>query len=171
MKSQLELLTNAYIEAIYFTETGDTDQPPSTADLTPYTLARISQDCANFYRAIGRSGLPLKQAGHDLHLTRNGHGAGFWCRPEIYGSLTDTLTAIAVAMGPFEPEFETPEPRKPLVTEDQYVKDPNLCPYCLSQDVTVGEVEHGGTSLTQGVTCHNCDASWRDDYVLTGWVL
>jgi hypothetical protein len=27
----------------------------------------------------------FEQAGHDLWLTRNGHGAGFWDRPEIYG--------------------------------------------------------------------------------------
>lgn len=171
MTSNLQTLTAAYIEAIYFTETGDEGQPPATADLTPATLAAIYKDCANFHAATAKFGLPPTQAGHDLHLTRNGHGTGFWDRPEIYGGLTATLTAIATAMGSFDPEFETPEPRKPLVTEDQYVKDPNFCPYCASQDVTAGEVEHHGTSLTQAVTCHNCDASWRDAYTLTGWVL
>jgi len=27
-----------------------------------------------------------EQFGHDFWLTRNGHGAGFWDRPEIYGA-------------------------------------------------------------------------------------
>lgn len=27
----------------------------------------------------------LEQAGYDLWLTRNGHGVGFWDRPELYG--------------------------------------------------------------------------------------
>lgn len=27
----------------------------------------------------------LDQVGHDFWLTRNGHGTGFWDRPEVYG--------------------------------------------------------------------------------------
>lgn len=36
-----------------------------------------------------------EQIGHDLWLTQNGHGTGFWDKPEIYGSYTDTLTALS----------------------------------------------------------------------------
>ena len=40
------------------------------------------------------------QLGHDLWLTRNGHGVGFWDRPEIYGEQSSRLfTAFAHAMG------------------------------------------------------------------------
>jgi hypothetical protein len=35
--------------------------------------------------------------GHDLWLTRNGHGAGFWDRG--LGDVGDKLTAIAKRMG------------------------------------------------------------------------
>jgi len=40
-------------------------------------------------------------APHDFFLTRNGHGAGFWDKPEKYGGQenVDRLTAIAEKMG------------------------------------------------------------------------
>ena len=42
-----------------------------------------------------------EQIGHDLWLTRNGHGAGFWDRPELYGSqsLADTFSDAARLLG------------------------------------------------------------------------
>ena len=38
---------------------------------------------------------------HDFSLTRNGHGAGFWDRPELYGGddNANALTAIAKRFG------------------------------------------------------------------------
>ena len=42
-----------------------------------------------------------EQVGHDLWLTRNRHGAGFWDRPEIYGGQenADALTESANSFG------------------------------------------------------------------------
>ena len=42
-----------------------------------------------------------EQVGHDLWLTRNHHGAGFWDRPEIYGCQenADRLTKSAHCFG------------------------------------------------------------------------
>lgn len=37
--------------------------------------------------------------GHDFWLTRNGHGAGFWDKPETYGEAGDELSDIASSMG------------------------------------------------------------------------
>ena len=38
--------------------------------------------------------------GHDYWLTRNGHGAGFWDRPEIYGEVNaKKLTDISESFG------------------------------------------------------------------------
>lgn len=40
------------------------------------------------------------QAGHDFWLTRNGHGAGFWDRTEIYGEENaNKLTEASKAFG------------------------------------------------------------------------
>lgn len=41
-----------------------------------------------------------EQVGHDFWLTRNGHGAGFWDRPEIYGDENaDKLSDSARSFG------------------------------------------------------------------------
>ena len=49
---------------------------------------------------INTDTLPLKQTAYDLWLTRNGHGVGFWDRPELYGQdVADKLTRIAEEMG------------------------------------------------------------------------
>lgn len=42
------------------------------------------------------------QFAHDFWLTRNGHGVGFWDRPELYSSkeLADKLSNLARSFGP-----------------------------------------------------------------------
>lgn len=71
------------------------DDNYSMDDLAPETLATMAADCAVFkykYKSLwadaespnGEYSID-ERAGHDYWLTRNGHGAGFWDRPEIYG--------------------------------------------------------------------------------------
>lgn len=111
--NKTEAMVAAYIEAIYFTETGDNDQPPADAELTPLTKCQAYIDCRNFLAAIGGNNpvdgfddLDPEQLGHDLWLTRNGHGTGFWDRPEIYGEANATLfTRLAKAMGEHYADF------------------------------------------------------------------
>lgn len=73
--SKIDSMVAAYIEAIYFTETGDCEQPSSNSELTPRCKAQAHIDCTNFLRAIGSSiegpvkdfdGLDPSQLGHDL---------------------------------------------------------------------------------------------------------
>ena len=115
--STAETMTKAYLEAIYFTETGDDSQPSTDAVITPLCKARAFIDCRNFLRAIGAvpgsegpvdgcHDLNPAQLGHDLWLTRNGHGVGYWDRPELYGDANATLfTRLARAMGEHDAEF------------------------------------------------------------------
>lgn len=97
----------AYIEAVYFTDTGDIDQPESYAELTERFLHEAARDCVQFYNVyrdfIGKN---LTQAGHDFWLTKNGHGAGFWDRPEIWGDRADELTRACELMGEHYSEFD-----------------------------------------------------------------
>ncbi len=37
--------------------------------------------------------------GHDLWLTRNHHGAGFWDKPELWGDCANLFTKLAEALG------------------------------------------------------------------------
>ena len=78
---------DGYIEAIYFTETGDMHQPDSDADLDSEFLGECISDCLAFcnQNLCYLSDDQLEQAGHDFWLTRNGHGTGFWDRDKIYG--------------------------------------------------------------------------------------
>jgi hypothetical protein len=105
-------MTGAYIEAIYFTETGDSGQPDSDAPLSVDTAREAWSACHRLRLACtGHNGIDLsqfdpEQIGHDLWLTRNGHGAGFWDRPEVYGAdNARVLTLMARAMGEHNAEF------------------------------------------------------------------
>ena len=95
---------NAYIEAIYFTDTGDIDQPETDADFSPEINQQIEKDCRDFWSDFEEMiGDNITQAGHDFWLTRNGHGAGFWDRPEIYGKdIAESLTAACKGYGTFD---------------------------------------------------------------------
>ncbi len=105
MKRILDTVTNAYIEAIYFTDTGDTDQPDSCAELANETRQLIAEDCAKFISIVPdelitdylSKGFTWDSFGHDFWLTRNGHGCGFWDRG-INGT-GEKLSDFAQSMG------------------------------------------------------------------------
>lgn len=70
-------------------------------DLPPETLAKMRSDVADFINSnlkdLQRSTLDYEQIGHDLWLTRNGHGTGFWDRD--LGAVGERLTAACRAIG------------------------------------------------------------------------
>lgn len=102
----LDLFTQGYIEAMFFTDASDPDdgdlQHATFADLAPETLTKIMADCAAFRAGnaellerayeLGEAQLCYNEtrAGHDFWLTRNGHGAGFWDRG--LGEVGDALS-------------------------------------------------------------------------------
>jgi hypothetical protein len=106
----LQKITDAYIEAVYFTEqTPDTPENEGL-DLTTAFLAEAVEDCRAFVLAVQAAGIDPQadpdQIGHDFWFTRNGHGVGFWDRPEIYGqSDADALTDIARGFGEAYADF------------------------------------------------------------------
>ncbi len=85
-------------------------EPPADAnygleDLAPSALESAAADCERFLRSLPEDSegcqeayMDEDRAGHDLWLTRNGHGAGFWDGdwPEPAG---EQLTAAAHKMG------------------------------------------------------------------------
>lgn len=78
-------MATAFIDALYFADTGEEGQPDSFASLSLELRGRIDSDVDKFcklaeanpaaYAAI--EGSP-ESAGHDFYFTRQGHGAGFW---------------------------------------------------------------------------------------------
>jgi hypothetical protein len=100
---------DAYIAAALWSSSDDNDTPMNelygAGDLSGELMAQMIDDCAAF---LARRGDLLRDedlvyAGHDFWLTRNGHGAGFWDRPEVYGEEeAQALTAIAESFGPVD---------------------------------------------------------------------
>lgn len=80
-------------------ETAFDDAGYSVDDALPETMARVRAMVARFVTENARDleALDAEQVGHDLWLTRNGHGAGFWDRD--LGEVGDRLTESAHALG------------------------------------------------------------------------
>jgi hypothetical protein len=97
----LSTVTRAYIAAAYFTDTGEPEQPDVNAELSLDAQFRAAETCADFLAQCSEL-LPeypgsWDSFGHDLWLTRNRHGIGFWDRG--HGAIGDKLTDIAYGMG------------------------------------------------------------------------
>ena len=105
-------ISNAYLEAIEFTDCGPDDPERAAAswseDIFTHAdsavlqfLRRLSDDTMSQVEdAVSDGRYSWDQFGHDLWFTRNGHGVGFWDRD--LGQLGDTLTDHASAMGPVD---------------------------------------------------------------------
>lgn len=103
----VDAVARAYVDCAIWSET-DTDRPdcPGGAetwdDVAPDDLAHIVEMVSSFVEDnasdILASGMSAEQCGHDLWLTRNRHGAGFWDRG-YPGPIGDRLTAAAHSLG------------------------------------------------------------------------
>jgi len=113
---QLDDFTLAYLECILWTENDEStpaggeplDRNYTFDDFAPEAVERAAADCRRFQKEnapdLARYDHPQWTAaelgGHDLWLTRNGHGCGFWdrhdCLPEAAG---EHLTKAAKKMG------------------------------------------------------------------------
>ena len=80
--TDFEKFYQATMQALYFTDTSDVDQPSRDAELSEDAMDYLRADCLSFWRRFGCyvavADQTPNQAGHDFWLTRNGHGAGFW---------------------------------------------------------------------------------------------
>lgn len=106
--AELDAFTAGYIEAIYFTETGDSEQPDSEIEMSAEAIATAVAACTEFQtanagilaEAYARIGYDETRAGHDLWYTRNGHGVGYWSRDELEdGDLGERLSEAAKLAG------------------------------------------------------------------------
>ena len=103
--TDLAEFTAATIEALFFTDTGEGDQPTADAELAPETRLDLEADCRSWWHRFGcfvdAADRTPEQAGHDFWLTRQGHGAGFWDGdwPEPYAAM---LTKGAECYGEFQ---------------------------------------------------------------------
>jgi hypothetical protein len=94
---RLDIFLEAYLDALEWTEVhNDNPELMGSLGFSSELLDAAKNDCMAFLAVAGDM-IPddlLSQAGHDFWLTRNGHGTGFWDRPEIWGSNADKLTDL-----------------------------------------------------------------------------
>ena len=89
----------------------DADKNFPDVDLTPEFKAQAKIDCRHFiqqvYEIPASENFDWGQVGQDFWLTRNGHGAGFRDRPEMYDGRpnAERLDKIARAFGVHYAEF------------------------------------------------------------------
>jgi len=99
--SQLDRTLRGYKAAILFAEVDDNEDPlDENYDMDDFSAsaeAKMRATVKKFIEdnrdLIAESGLDDDQVGHDLWLTRRGHGAGFWDRG--LGDIGDKLTEAA----------------------------------------------------------------------------
>lgn len=107
MSDALTVMAAAYTEAALWAglHFDGREEPCSLADagygpddIAPELADEIRSTCADFRSAAGAMLYRWSpaQAGHDLYLTREYSGTGFWARGLEYG---DELTAMAHAYG------------------------------------------------------------------------
>jgi hypothetical protein len=93
-----------YLEAILFTESEELEGM-SIYDFGEEARIIAGEACGRFLlkadTILDQADTSDDQIGHDFWLTRNGHGAGFWDSPELYGGKdnADALTEIADGFG------------------------------------------------------------------------
>ena len=124
----LDEFMSAYIEAALWSSTDDNGEPldknHGSESLAPETSARMRTDCAAFLNhclggrllgiaerleAEGKWSLPggvncsvRAYAGHDLWLSRNGHGCGFWDGDWPQKGIAEGLDKLAQEFGSFD---------------------------------------------------------------------
>ena len=95
----VQAVIEGYVNAALWTE--ELDRRLSAEDLSETARIAIAIDCQHFLVhnqvLLSHAGLGLDQIGHDLWLTRNGHGTGFWDRD--LGDLGDALADAARDLG------------------------------------------------------------------------
>lgn len=99
----------AYLECALWASTYDDGSPmdddSTIQDLADDVLADALHDIATFEEMaadlLSEAALDSEQVGHDLWLTRNRHGAGFWDRG-LPSKIGNGLTALAHSMGSYD---------------------------------------------------------------------
>jgi len=92
-------MLNGYLEAALWTEEEEIGHANIESDISNDAKIDAYKDVKKFLSQAGSliDGIDPEQIGHDLWLTRNGHGAGFFDRG--LGEVGDKLSDIAREMG------------------------------------------------------------------------
>ena len=121
MSIQHSLFIDAYIGCLLWAGTDDNGEPLDTHyniyNLSAESRSRIVRDCHYFMLVASTSDIDLSgleaDHEHDQRVTSNGHGTGFWDRPEICGEENARILSImSHCFGNCDP----------IITDDEYIE-------------------------------------------------
>lgn len=109
---KIETFVLRYLEAVLFGELDDReDCTPMDENFTVFDFSEDARekaraDCEEFLARAKRLGISIllwrydkaEQAAFDLYFSRQGHGTGFFDRPELYGEDRHILQKLAKEM-------------------------------------------------------------------------
>lgn len=101
MSSAIQSILDAYVECALWADEPEGYEGQVMSD---FALSEAWEDCQQFMNTFYEELKETKnysQAGHDLWLTRNGHGAGFWDRSDDVWpkDMRDRMTEYARKLG------------------------------------------------------------------------
>lgn len=110
---KIETFVLRYLEAILFGELDDSEEGrPLDENFTIFDFSEDARekahaDCEEFLARASIRGLDIlswncdkaEQAAFDFYFSRQGHGTGFFDRPDLYGEDRQALQEIAEGMG------------------------------------------------------------------------
>ena len=107
----MQNITEHFLAATLWAELDGNDEPfdknYTIYDVAEESTQAIETECLDFLakaRALG-SEASESNLGTDFYLTRQGHGSGFWDKPELYGhKLSQELTTLAKSYSEIYPE-------------------------------------------------------------------
>ena len=76
-----------------------------------------------------------------------------------YGEVVDSLRNEK-----YQP-FDMLQPKDRLT--EKYLKNPDLCPYCNSNNITGGETNWSGIFSWRNVLCKSCNKQWQEESAIT----
>ncbi len=104
--ANFDTFLDAYLECLFWSSTNWETEDENFDDhcfddLSAESMVEVVEECQNFFDTNSHAFKDQEsQAGHDFCLTRNGHGAGFWDRPEMYDEDdAKTLTTASETYG------------------------------------------------------------------------
>ena len=97
---EFETFERSYIAALLFADLPEENSELDEDDFSESAVKQVRADCVEFFTNYSRFwGNLHSEAGHDFWLTRQGHGAGFWDRGELYDGSGDLLTKASEQAG------------------------------------------------------------------------
>lgn len=113
-RNSLDAFQRAYVEAALWSSTDNSDDSGgepldknySVDDISAETLDQMIADCDDFREQFGElldaSGIDDEQAGHELWMSSNGHGSGFFDADSIDEEFQEKLQDAAQSFGGFD---------------------------------------------------------------------